>query len=262
MKRPLTALALLTATAASTAHETWLLPSDFSAPAGESLEFSMTSGMGFPDLGSGIDPTRLSEAVLMLEDERRSLVPSAAREGALVLSGIPEGGLACAWVHLHPRILEIPEAESIEHYLEEIGAPEAVWEAWKQDGGLWRESYSKLARTYVRSSAGGESRCISEASEARFEILPMRDPTDLAPGDTLELQVLFDGEPLSGQAIGLVREGQEPDALLRSDDAGKVVITASGPGRHMIYATNLRPADGDEFNWESDFTTLTFEVQP
>lgn len=249
------------AAASSNAHETWLLPTDFSASAGSSVEFNMTSGMGFPELASGIDPSRLSEAVLMSGEERRSLVPTAAREGALVLSGIPEQGLACAWVHLQPRILEIPEVESVEHYLEEIGAPQSVWQAMEASTEVWRESYSKLARTYIKvGTEGSDTRCIDEISEARFDILPLGDPSALAPGDTLELQVLFDGEPLAGQAIGFVREGSEPETLIRSDTAGRATVTVQGVGRHMIYATNLRTADGAVFNWESDFTTLTFRV--
>ncbi len=261
MHKSIAALTLLFAAATANAHETWLLPSSFSAEPGESLEFAMTSGMGFPSLGNGIDPSRLSEAVLMTGGERRSLIPSAAREGALVLSGIPEPGLACAWVHLNPRILEIEAADDVQHYLEEIGAPEEVWDAWHQSDELWRESYSKLARTYVSASAADDgATCTSEASDSRFEILPHGNPSVLKPGDTLELQILFDGEPLTGQAIGFIREGEAARPLTRADADGRVTITIDGPGAHMIYATNLRPASGDDFNWESDFTTLTFEV--
>jgi hypothetical protein len=72
--------------------------------------------------------------------------------------------------------------------------------------------------------------------------------------------VLFDGRPLAGQAVGLVREGAEPVPLVRSDDAGRLFFTVAGPGRHMIYATHLRPASADDYNWESDFITLTFEA--
>ena len=67
-------------------------------------------------------------------------------------------------------------------------------------------------------------------------------------------------EPLAGQAIGVVREGHSPEPLRHADAYGRVVIDISGPGRHMIYATNLRPADAEDANWESDFVTLTFEV--
>jgi hypothetical protein len=249
------------------AHETWLLPADFTPEPGQSIEFRMTSGMGFPDLGSGIDRRRVIESVLRQDGGSQALVPSGATEGALELSAIPGPGLACAWVRLRPRVLEIAEAPDVEHYLEEIGAPENVWNAWRrrEAGAVWRESYSKLARTYLHGQLQGANparieSCLRETSDARFEILPLADPTSLAVGTALELQVLFDGEPLAGQAIGLQREGAEPAPLMRSDGDGRVTVTPAGPGRHMLYATNLRPVEADGYNWESDFITLTFEV--
>jgi len=247
----------------SLAHETWLLAEDFEPPAGASIRFFMTSGMGFPAEGSGIDRRRIEEAVLLQDETRHRLVPAGGTEGALILTGIPEPGLACAWVRLKPRILEIPDAADVEHYLEEIGAPEAVWSAWRDSGGdtLWRESYSKLARTYLHSTpAVRDQSCLGAESSARFDLLPAVDPTTLAPGDPLEVSVYFDGEPLSGQAIGFLREGGEPQALVRSDKDGRVTLMTEGTGRYMIYATNLRPVTGKDFNWESDFATLTFEV--
>jgi hypothetical protein len=264
---PAAVFTALLGAAAANAHETWLLPADFAPEPGRSVEFRMTSGMGFPGLGSGIDRRRVAEAVLHQDGDSQGLVPSGATEGALELSAIPGPGLACAWVRLRSRILEIGEDEDVEHYLEEIGAPESVWNSWRQRdaGTVWRESYSKLARTYLRGEArdGGAvpiESCLPERSEARFEILPLADPTRLAIGDALVLQVTFDGKPLAGQAVGMMREGAEPAPLVRSDADGRITITPSGPGRHMVYATNLRPAEADDHNWESDFITLTFEV--
>jgi hypothetical protein len=260
----LLSLLLATCTLSARAHETWLLPEDFTPPAGQSVRFTMTSGMGFPDLGSGIDRRRLVEAVLVQDGDRQRLVPAGAREGALLLTGIPEGGMACAWVRLEPRVLEIPDAADVEHYLEEIGAPRAVWSAWRSDEGrsVWRESYSKLARSYLRGEGGVTGApCTGVTSGARFDILPLVDPTTLAAGEALDLQVLFDGEPLSGQAVGLIYEGDASGVLLRSDADGRLSVTPENAGRYMIYATNLRPVSGEDFNWESDFTTLTFEVQ-
>lgn len=264
LKRLVFLLFLMSVSASLRAHETWLLAEDFRPPAGASAEFTMSSGMAFPAPGSGIDRRRIAEAALAQGGERRNLIPAGAREDVLVLSGVPEAGTACAWVRLNPRILEIPDATDVEHYLDEIGAPDAVWTAWRGDRGeeLWRESYSKLARTYLKASGGDSAgSCIGEVSDARFEILPLGDPTELEIGDALELQVLFDGAPLAGQAVGFIREGEEHAALRRSDEAGRVSLPITGDGRHMIYATNLRPATGADFNWESDFTTLTFRVE-
>jgi hypothetical protein len=256
--------------AGAAAHETWLLPRSFVVEAGESTELLITSGMGFPALASGIDRRRVVDAVLLQDGERQRLVPSRDRVGALELTAVPGPGLACAWVQLHPRILEIEEKDSVEHYLDEIGAPASVRDAWMAGDEEWRESYAKVARSYFRAENGAagvlgdesSDDCYASATSARFDILPLTDPTRLAIGDELELQVLFDGQPLAGQAVGLVREGAEPVPLVRSDGDGRLFFTVSGPGRHMIYATNLRPASDDDYNWESDFITLTFEADP
>lgn len=249
------------------AHETWLMPGDFTPPAGQSVDFVLTSGMGFPEPGSGIDRRRIEKAVLLQDGDERALVPVGGSEGALKLSGIPGGGVACAWVRLRPRTLEIEAPEDVEHYLEEIGASEAVWSAWRasRETVVWRESYGKLARSYLVGSGPGATRAPSAAcwqtpSSARFDILPMSDPTAVEPGDRIELQLLLDGEPLADQAIALLREGGEAGPLLRSDADGRVPLMIEGPGRHMIYGTNLRRADGADYSWESDFTTLTFMV--
>lgn len=262
------AVVALLATSGTQAHETWLLPADFTPEPGRSIEFNMTSGMGFPALGSGIDRRRVVESILHQDGDSQSLVPSGGTEGALELSAIPGPGLACAWVRLRPRVLEIGDDEDVEHYLEEIGAPESVWSTWRQReaGTVWRESYSKLARSYLQGQLPGASSariesCLSETSGARFEILPLADPTNLVAGESLQLQVLLDGEPLPGQAVGLQREGAAPARLLRSDADGRITVTPDGGGRHMLYATNLRPAEARDYNWESDFITLTFEVK-
>ncbi|MEM1187099.1 MAG: DUF4198 domain-containing protein [Pseudomonadota bacterium] len=251
----------------ATAHETWLLPGGAELEPGRTVEFLMTSGMGFPALGAGIDRSRILDAVLMQGAERQNLVPSNAFKEALELSAVPGPGLACSWVQLRPRILEIPEKDSVEHYLGEIGAGDEVYEIWRSqgEGSLWRESYGKLARNYLvvgERADAGEAGCISERSAARFDILPLSDPTELSSGDALEIQVLFDTKPLAGQAIGFVREGASPEELVRSDAEGRVRLTIRGSGLHMIYATNLRRASrAEDFNWESDFVTLSFNVE-
>ena len=246
------------------AHETWLLPSDVSPTAGDSISFYMTSGMSFPANGSAITMDRIVEQGLSGGGNDRALAPAKERsEGALSLSGKVEAGLNCAYVRLSPRILQIDTDDEVQHYLEEIGAPPSVYAHWDviRSSEVWRESYSKLARTYVQAAgeASGES-CLESTSDGRFEIQPLSDPTTLDVDDELSVQVLFDGEPLEGQAIGIVREGDAPNSLMRSDNSGQVSLMVNGWGRYLVYATNLRPAAGDDFNWESDFATFTFYV--
>jgi hypothetical protein len=245
------------------AHETWLLPRDFTPAVGEATSLVMTSGMAFPELNAGIDPRRISEAVLVQDGERYSLVPAGMTEAALELTTSLREGDACAWVGLRPRILEI-EADGVAHYLEEIGASDANLSAWAEqpEPRTWRESYAKVARTYLRSEPATSlgRPCWTAQSDARFDILPTSNPSVLRAGDAIEVQVLFDGQPLAGQAVGLMHEG-EKEPLQRSNAEGVVRFTFGAAGSYMIFATHLRPQQGDDFNWESDFVTLTLDVK-
>ncbi len=254
---------LVIVSVSASAHETWLLPESFAPSDGASIEFQMSSGMSFPAPGSAITADRIVEASLVSEGQKAALEAQGVGDGVLQLRGVAGEGLNCAWVQLHPRVLEIPEQHDVEHYLEEIGAGDAIWSHWRGEAGetLWRESYSKLARTYLRTpSDASKAICVSEAIASRFDIRPLQDPTGLKPGDSLRLSVLFDGEPLSGQAVGVVREGNKPDELRRSNAQGQLEVPLTGAGRYMIYATHLRPADARDYNWESNFVTLTIEV--
>ncbi|WOJ97326.1 DUF4198 domain-containing protein [Congregibacter brevis] len=249
----------------SSAHETWLLPDTFQPEADAQLTLSMTSGMAFPTFDSGISASRIKEAVVSQNGKRDLLVPVDTRGGALELIATPGAGTACAWVALAPRILEI-KPKAVAHYLEEIGAEESVWEAWdaQPEPKYWKESYSKLARTYLQSTPSTpeseDAMCWTDQSVSRFEILPLADPTSLEAGESLQLQVFFDGEPLANQSVGLWQEGDETGVLARSNGDGQLTIVFEGSGRHMIYATHLRPKIGEGFNWESDFVTLTVMV--
>ncbi len=249
--------------ASVSAHETWLLPESFSSNSGAPVAFQMSSGMGFPAPGSAITADRIVDAALVSAGQRVALEALAVGNGVLRLRGMAHEGVNCAWVQLYPRVLEIPDQDEIVHYLEEIGAGDAVWNHWRAEAAesLWRESYSKLARTYLRAASDDASAtCVSESAPSRFDIRPLQDPTGLRPGDSLRLSVFFDGKPLSGQAVGIVREGSGPDTLRRSNAQGHLEVPLPGVGRYMIYATHLRPVEGEVFNWESDFVTLTIEV--
>jgi len=252
------------------AHETWLLPDSFSPATDSTVMFRMTSGMGFPALGSVITADRVLEAKIASGTDTKILSVVKEIEGALELSGKAERGSNCAWVRLAPRILQIDEHDAVTHYLEEIGAPDHIWSTWRatRDEDVWRESYRKLAKTALRTedasnlaASTAEQGCWTQASTGRLELIPATDPTALEGGDSLKVRVTFDGQPLAGLALGLLREGDTPGPLLRSDEGGQATLTLGGPGRYMIYATHLRPAKESEYNWESDFITYTFEVR-
>jgi uncharacterized GH25 family protein len=110
-----------------------------------------------------------------------------------------EPGVAALWVESRPRTLTL-EPKEVEHYLQEVGASPAVRARW-QSSRRWRESYAKLAKTYVRVGAPEGDRSWAEPVGQPLEMVPGRDPTSVVAGDELPVIVLKAGKPLPGLTV-------------------------------------------------------------
>jgi uncharacterized GH25 family protein len=88
--------------------------------------------------------------------------------------------------------------------------------------------------------------------------VPETDPTALHVGDEVRLRILGNGTPLAEQAVGAQPAGREAE-LKRTDASGRITLRADLAGSWLVKVTSIRPAAGDG-EWESQFTTLTFEV--
>lgn len=245
-------------------HETWLLPESFVLAEPGRVQFSLASGMEFGGDGVGIEADRIIASAILSSGDEGALRAGEKRPHALLLEGELQSGNACAYVQLAPRYLEL-DPESIEHYFDEIGASRAIREAWyaSDQPERWRESYSKLAKTFLRTGAPVEvgSPCWKHSLGEGLELIPLSDPTDLRAGQRLSFRVLRNGERFAGQAVGVVRAGEERGELAFSASDGLVDFTFDQPGTYLLYATVLRRVERSDLDWESDFTTITLAVK-
>jgi uncharacterized GH25 family protein len=255
------ALGALLAAAAAGAHDTWLLPARFRTEAGERLSFGLTSGMAFPEPETAVAADRLTEAKLRLTGTTVVLEPGAADPRSLPLAAAPAGhGVAVAWIATAGRTLELTDHDVL-HYLEEVGALESIGAEWTKAGRpAWRETYSKRAKAYVRVGARGDDGWRAP-SGLDLEIVPDADPTALSAGDTLSVRVLWNGRPLPGQAVGASGSPPARPVLATTDADGRVSFLLSQPGPWLLRATRIRPSESHRGEWESVFTTLTFEAR-
>jgi uncharacterized GH25 family protein len=246
------------------AHDTWLLPTRSHVEAGGPLTLAMTSGMAFPQSETAIDADRIARSGVRLGGKDSAFAGRQEGEQSLQLTTAdqPQTGLATVWIVLKPRTLELT-AEDVQHYLEEIGSPPAVVARWQAmpEPRRWRESYRKNVKTFVRVGEGIDDATWAQPVGAPLELVPENDPTSLRAGDKLTFLLLRNGQPAPGIAIGLVRAGETTATNQETDARGRTTFTLDRGGWYLARVTDLRPATGKDLDWESDFATLTFEVQ-
>lgn len=262
--RTLLPAALLIASSAALAHETWLLPKETQPEAPGEITLSLASGMHFGGDGAGIAPDRIARARVHHAEGTAELAVIAEDVTETTLRAPLEAGLNCAEVVLNPRFLTL-DPSKIDLYFDEIGASEAMRESWAASANpeLWRETYTKYAKTIVRVDGAGDDapgRCWQEGFDHALEFMPMSDPTALAPGDTLRVEVRLNGAAAAGQTVGLALANGGHQPLATADGEGRVEFPIDAPGTYMVYATNLRRSDREGEDWTSDFATLVFTV--
>ncbi len=247
------------------AHDTWILPSRWSVPAGEPVVVDLTSAMSFPKPESAARPDRLVDRKVRLGGVVSSLAVSPERSGAkaLRLTVTPHGaGVATLWITTRPRTLDL-KPDEVEEYLSEVGASETIGEQWRRSPDRsWRETYVKVAKTFVRVGEATKDDSWREAAGASLELVPTSDPTLAAAGQELGLVLRRNGEPLAGVAVGAVAGAGATPMLVKTDGQGVVRFQLDHSGPWLFRATVIRAAPGRPGEWDSVFTTVTLSVAP
>lgn len=255
------AAVLVLSTSALRAHDTWLLPAEFTVPAGATVRLDLTSAMRFPEPETPLAADRLAVTGARIGGRTLELQPVKPTAAVLPLSvALPADGIAALWVESRPRTLSLKPAE-VEEYLHEIGAPERVRSIWKKTG-RWRESYRKIAKTFVRVGSGAGDTSWRDPVGAALEIVPEQDPTGLRAGDVFRVRVLHDGRGLAGFSVGAATSGMSEATLRTTDGDGRVAFTLDRPGPWLLKGTRIVESTAADRDWDSVFTTLTVSVLP
>lgn len=254
----------------ASAHDTWLLPKAFRLKPEQRSALVFTSGMIFPKNAHAIKPERISQAFVLLADEKTQLAQRQTTAKALEMPVMPPNvGVATAFVELIPKSLELTP-KLVREYLNEIGASDslkAVWRNVPQKGNSikWRESYTKHAKTFF--FVGKEEDVQRDSSwkkpcGMKLEIVPEAHPGLLRAKGTLPVRVLLDGKPLANFPVGFVGESSGKSLLQTTNTEGRTTFALPKAGRYLLRGTLLKPTQTNDLEWQSNFTTLTVEVRP
>jgi uncharacterized GH25 family protein len=252
----------LTLSLPALAHDTWLLARPSAVQPGTAVTLELTSGMAYPAPETAIKPERVSRAAVRLAGSTSDLEDRRSAAKFLRLTAKPASpGIATLWVELAPKSIDLTPAQ-VQHYLDEIGASAALRQAWTEmpEPRRWRELYTKHTKAYVRVGLPAEDRSWAEPVGMSLELVPEKDPTALRPGEVLPVRLLRNGAPVAGFAVGLVGPGSAHGILKTTDAEGRATFPIGRAGRWLLRTTHVRRSTKPEADWESNFTTVTFEV--
>lgn len=257
---PALAFAIFLSTPAH-AHDTWLIPDQFNLAPKSTVTLDMTSGMEFPKLDAAPKPERVKSANCRLAGKSFEITNKLAAPNSLQFkTELADEGVATFWVKLPPRAIELT-IDQVKEYLDEVDAPKALrqeWAAMKEP--RWRESYTKHPKTFARVGQPQSDRSWAEPVGMFLEIVPEKDPTALKAGDDFPVRVLKDGKPFADFSLNAVSAGQIKGETRKTDADGRVTFHVSAAGRWLLRGTDIRKSRQPETDWESDFATLTFDV--
>ena len=247
----------------SFAHDLWLLPPT-KAELDKEVRIRANSGMDFPKSEHAPDPAKFARRIVILPDGKESTLEAAGTEG---LSGLltfrpAKSGLYVVAVETTPKLITL-DADKFNSYLVSDGLPHiymlrAKEKTLDQPG---RERYSKSPKALLRVGKDGAGDA-TKAVGLPLEIVPLKDPFALKPGETLPVRVLFQSKPLTEANLGWAHpdEGEMPRGTVRTNAKGEALIPIGKAGLMTIRLTHMTRPKAKDYEWESFWTTLTWIV--
>lgn len=163
-----------------------------------------------------------------------------------------------------PREIAL-KASDFNEYLKEDGLPDTLEER-RKTGELEKDAKERYAKHVKMILQVGKKQTDDYRTVLGYpvELVPQTNPYGLKKGDTIEILCLKDGKPLAGQVVLAGREANGKIVVspeLRSDAKGIVKLRLDGAGKWYVKFINMEKLADPALNYESKWTTLTFEMR-
>lgn len=177
-----------------------------------------------------------------------------------------KAGTYVAGISTKPRAIKLSGKDFMD-YLEHEGLTEVI--SNRKNNGITNktanEKYSKHVKAILQV---GENRTDNFSIELNYpiEFIPLKNPYKLSIGDEMSFKLLYEGKPLGNQTVHVssrrnldVKDGEETS--LKTNKEGEVSFTVSNEGHWYIATIHMLESNEENFDYESNWATLTFEVK-
>jgi uncharacterized GH25 family protein len=245
------------------AHDFWLVPKKFRISPGDSLEISANTGMDFPNSLSAVTPDRIDQFRIVGESIKANITEFTVQGNSLAANySFEKPGTFVIAAALKSKEIKLTGKEFNEYLLAD-GLPK-IYELRKKEGILDKDAieyYSKYPKTIIQVGTKKDD-SVTEPMGLPIEIVPKVNPYKLKKGDELEVSVLFQGKPLPNAEIAwsYPGRGEEFAGSIKTDELGQASIPLIKTGPYVIRLTHMEWVKKPTHEWESYWTSLTFEV--
>jgi hypothetical protein len=258
--------ALLVGTSLLLAHDLFFKLESYFVEPHSKLRIPVYNGT-FTASEAGVAPERLLDVSLVSPSGRTRLGQNAwttEETRAWLEVHVGEAGTYVAGASLRPRRIELT-AEQFNEYLKEDGILD-VLEARTRNNELDRPARERYAKHVKAIFQVGDRRTESYAAVLGYpaEIVPLANPYLLKPGSELKVRCLVDGKPVANQVVfwgGESADGPIAQRSVRTDQDGIAGVTLDRAAKWYVKFVHLVPLAEPEFDYESKWATLTFEIR-
>lgn len=261
------AFTLVLAATGALAHEYYLLPQDFTPPAGTEAKVEHRLGQAFKGGTMPYIDRWIVRAEAWRDGDGTRITGTNGDLPAFTIATGEPGALAAIY-ESNIDYLDFTDPAKFDAYLDKEGL--TAIRAEHAARGLpepskatpIKEAYARFAKTLMQ--VGDDGTAIDTATGLTAELVAQANPLSLAAGDPLPVRFLWKGEPLAGITVKVFpRQGEEFTHKLVTDAQGRVSVPDLGPGPYLLNAIRMGVPESAEArergaHWQSWWASLTF----
>ncbi len=248
------------------AHDYWLEPVEFFVSAGGSVVVRMHLGDHLKSEEERPYKASSTARFEMFSATGRKDLSALASDGETPVANLTfeTPGTYLLAMERKPQTITLA-AEKFTEYLKEEGLDSIIEHRARagESEAFGRERYSRYLKSLLQVGDRRDDTFKRNAGHL-LELIPQRNPYELKSGQTLKLQVLFQGQPLPDATVFAYHraEGKVYTQKLRTARDGSINVKLERAGQWLVRMVHMRRcAKCEDIDWESFWTALSFGVR-